>query len=135
MASMQILVVDDDPSIRRLVCAVLLRAGYSTDEAKNGDEAIAKLRESQYAAVVLDLMMPVRSGYEVIDFVSAGMPAMLPSVIVMTAAARTRIKEPLGASGVGRVLFKPFDINELLRLVQECAGDAGRTALLATGAD
>src|SRR6266849_10906051 len=59
-----VLVVDDDPSIRRMIVAALKRDGYVFCEAPNGKEALDLMRREQPNVVVLDLMMPVLSGWE-----------------------------------------------------------------------
>ncbi|HWN67048.1 MAG TPA: response regulator, partial [Haliangium sp.] len=63
----RILIVDDDDAIRALVVTVLRRRGYRLDTARNGLEALEKLKNCRYSLVVLDLMMPRMSGYDVLD--------------------------------------------------------------------
>ena len=103
-----ILVVEDDPAIRRLVSTLLKREGYEVDEAPHGGVAIEKLRERPYYAVILDLMMPVVSGFEVIDYMKQIDPARR-DVIVMTAAGH-RGTSQLDTSIVYTVLEKPFEM-------------------------
>jgi CheY-like chemotaxis protein len=116
------LVVDDDDSIRRLVSAVLRRQQYETDEARDGQEAIEKLARSKYDALFLDLMMPVRSGYEVLAFLRQ-QQLDHKCVVVMTAAGLRGTKE-LDMTLVSRVLNKPFNIVDVLEAAEECYGQA-----------
>ncbi|HEV8435171.1 MAG TPA: response regulator, partial [Thermoanaerobaculia bacterium] len=62
-----ILVVEDDPAIRRLVRMVLQRRGYQVETAEDGVEAVLKLGIGEYDAVILDLMMPNLDGFALID--------------------------------------------------------------------
>ncbi|HYO77491.1 MAG TPA: response regulator [Thermoanaerobaculia bacterium] len=117
--SAKFLIVDDDDGIRRLVSAVLRRQKYETDEARDGQEAIDKLSENNsYDALFLDLMMPIRSGYEVIAFLREQQPVR-KCVVVMTAAG-TRGPKDLDLSVIHRVLHKPFDIEDVLEAAAEC---------------
>jgi putative addiction module component (TIGR02574 family) len=62
-----VLVVDDDPNIRRMMVAALKRDGYTFAEAANGREALDSMRADKPDVVVLDLMMPVMSGWDVLQ--------------------------------------------------------------------
>ena len=66
-----VLVVDDDFAIRTLIAALLVRKDIAYDMAENGLEAIAKIRRNRYDAIVLDLMMPLSSGLDVIQYLRA----------------------------------------------------------------
>ncbi|HVR43072.1 MAG TPA: response regulator [Thermoanaerobaculia bacterium] len=98
-----VLVVDDDDAIRRFIVAVLSRSGYATREARNGDEAIALLEQDGFEAVLLDLMMPVRSGYEVIEFLRREHPGR-ECVVIMTAAG-TRGTSGIDRSSIHSILY------------------------------
>ncbi|HEV3484835.1 MAG TPA: response regulator, partial [Vicinamibacterales bacterium] len=54
----KVLVADDDQSIRQLVCTIVRREGLDVDCVADGEEAIEKLKEHEYAVILLDLMMP-----------------------------------------------------------------------------
>src|SRR5579884_523380 len=86
----RILVVDDDPAIRTLLFTILRRRGLSVDMAKHGGEAIERLGHCNYALVLLDLMMPVMNGWEVLDKITAMDPASRPAAILMTAGTEPR---------------------------------------------
>ena len=62
-----VLVVDDDPNIRKMIIAALRREGYEFAEAPNGKEALEIMRAQRPDVVVLDLMMPIVSGWEVLQ--------------------------------------------------------------------
>jgi CheY-like chemotaxis protein len=115
----RILVVDDDDAIRNLVERVLRREKYHVETARDGFEAIEKLAQNDYAAILLDLMMPRVDGHGVLRYLVEERPAPKPRVIVMTAnlaGAAEAERAPVTA----RVLPKPFDIHDLVRHVRDC---------------
>lgn len=112
----KLLVVDDDDAIRVMVTKILERVGYSVSSARDGQEAIEKLEEAPFDGMLLDLMMPRVDGFGVIEYLKAARPEFLRRVVVMTAftgAARDRV-DPSCA-----LLPKPFDVDELVDLVQK----------------
>jgi two-component system, OmpR family, response regulator ResD len=127
----RILVVDDDDAIRRLLITVLNRRGFSVDTARDGAAAVELLVSCRYALLLLDLMMPRLSGWEVIDFL-AGLPhGARPLVIVLTAGTEPR---PLSADVVTALIHKPFDVDLLADMVAACLstvedGDKSRDSL------
>ncbi|HEY0159860.1 MAG TPA: response regulator [Thermoanaerobaculia bacterium] len=114
-----ILVVEDDPAIRRLVSMVLARAGYRVDVAADGLEAVLKLGVCEYDVIVLDLMMPNLDGFTFISTFAREEPERLRRIIVTSAASPNVIKERMEGSPF-RVLPKPFDISELVSHVRSC---------------
>ena len=94
--------------------------------AENGLEAIAKIRRNRYDAIVLDLMMPLSSGFDAIHYLRAERKEMLHRTVVVTAAAE-RTLDQLDGDGVAAVLRKPFDIHELLSTIGACI-DVSRKA-------
>jgi CheY-like chemotaxis protein len=107
-----ILVVDDDRDIRECIAEVLEDEGFRVEQAENGCEAIAKLDRTRPSLVVLDLMMPVMSGWEFLDHKRQRSDVADVPVIVATAS----FSENVAAE---RVLRKPFEIDELVRAVRE----------------
>jgi CheY-like chemotaxis protein len=118
-AKHDILVVEDDPAIRRLVTMVLQRHGYRIDVAADGLEAVLKLGVSEYDVIVLDLMMPNLDGFTFLNTFAENDPARLRKVIVTSAASPAVIKERMVASPYA-VLPKPFDILDLANHVRSC---------------
>jgi CheY-like chemotaxis protein len=118
-SKMKVLVVDDDDAIRSMVERVLRREQFEVESARDGFEAIEKLARNNYAAVLLDLMMPRVDGHGVLRFLETERPAEKPWVIVMTANMQGA-SETADAKPVFRVLPKPFDISQLISHVKEC---------------
>jgi DNA-binding response OmpR family regulator len=114
-----VLVVEDDPAIRRLVTMVLQRQGYRTETASDGIEAVHKLGLSQYDVIVLDLMMPNLDGFALLGKLADSHPERLRSVIVTSAASPNLIRQRTKDHPF-MVLPKPFDIHELMAAVRSC---------------
>jgi CheY-like chemotaxis protein len=113
----KVLVVDDDPSIRRLVCDVLQAYGYSTVAAEDGFAALRMVQSEQPDCVVLDVMMPGLDGHAVLTRIrESDRGADLP-VIMLTAAADDAQAWQAWSEGVDYFLAKPFDPDELLRFL------------------
>jgi CheY-like chemotaxis protein len=115
-----VLVVDDDDAIRTLISRVLLRADFDVAQAGNGSEALAKLRARRFQTVVLDLMMPVMSGFEVVEYLRTNEDAGAPCIVVVSAAGE-RDLQTITSPLVRSVLRKPFDLPELLAAVEKCS--------------
>lgn len=116
-----VLIADDNEATCTLITA-LLRGEFVVEVANDGAEAIEKLRGRQYAAVLLDLLMPVADGYAVLDFLRAERPELLSRVIVLTASVGVRQIERVREYPVCRVIAKPFEVDALVNAVRDCAG-------------
>ena len=112
----RVLVVDDDDAIRALVSTILRRRGFQVDTASNGAEGLERIARGGYAVVLLDLMMPVVSGYEVIARIDA-MPPPRPLVLVLSAGVAPANINPEIVTGL---VAKPFDIDLLAETVSAC---------------
>jgi DNA-binding response OmpR family regulator len=120
-----ILVVEDDPAIRRLVVMVLQRRGYQVETAADGIEAVLKLGIGEYDAIILDLMMPHLDGFDLIDTLAANDPQRLKRIIVTSAASPAVIQSRMRDSKPFDILPKPFDIEDLQRRVRACVEQEG----------
>jgi CheY-like chemotaxis protein len=114
-----VLVVDDDPSIRRMIVAALKRDGYVFHEAPNGKEALELMRREHPNVVVLDLMMPVLSGWDVLQ-ARALEPDLKKIPVIIISANRAPEVATAVDKGICAFLPKPFDIGALSALVRSC---------------
>lgn len=112
----RVLIADDDPAIRNLIRMLLLRNDFDVSEARDGAEAIDLLSSERFDAVVLDLMMPRKSGYEVVEFMKRNRQSEC-SIVVVTAAGPLASVE-LDTSRLAAIVTKPFDLYELVRIVR-----------------
>ena len=119
--TVSILVVDDDPSIRKMVVAALRRqdSAYTFAEAGNGREALDVMRDQNPDVVVLDLMMPIVSGWEVLRERADDDELRKIPVIVVSANRDPEVATAVQA-GICAFLPKPFDIGALSALVRSC---------------
>lgn len=120
-----VLVVDDDPSIRKMVIAALKRdpVGYTFAEAGNGRDALDVMREQRPDVVVLDLMMPIVSGWDVLRERAGDRDLRGIPVIVVSANRDPELATAMQA-GICAFLPKPFDIGALSALVRSCVSPA-----------
>lgn len=109
--SAKILVVDDEPAIRRLLRNTLTRAGYAVVEAGDAREALRQAASEHPSAVLLDLGLPDRDGLGLIPLLRAHGDA-----VVVVVSARDAVDEKVTALDIGADDFvsKPFDTDELL---------------------
>ncbi len=111
----RLLIVDDEPSIRRVLQALLAREGYDVELAVDGAQAIAQLGERQYHAVVTDLKMPGIGGLELLSWVRANDPGL--PVIMITAHGTVDSAVEALKLGAADYISKPFDQDELRQIV------------------
>src|SRR5579884_1805149 len=117
MTAFHILIVDDDPGIRRLLIAVLRRQLYETSEATNGLEALAQMRALRPDLVIMDLVMPLMSGWDVLRE-RAEDPALLRiPILVVSASNILSAGAALLAQHVSGVIAKPFDLDRIVATV------------------
>lgn len=114
-----ILIVEDDEPTQKLLRAVLLRCGYASDVASNGRQAIALLQTKQYAAVVLDLMMPEVGGQDVVAFLGG---TASPTPVIICSAAGPAALRGFDPNVVRAIVRKPFDIDEIVAVVASVTG-------------
>lgn len=125
----RILVVDDDDAIRTLLFTVLRRRGFKVDVARNGVEAVERCAACAYAVVLLDLMMPRMSGWEVLETLAREPMQTRPVVLVLTAGLEPR---NLDTTLVAGMMHKPFDIDLLIDTVAGCLASLGSRVQSAT---
>jgi DNA-binding response OmpR family regulator len=117
-----VLCADDDEDILSLVSLRLQRAGFEVVTAIDGDEAVEVARTRQPALAVLDVMMPKRTGYEVLAELR-GDPALREMKVILLSA---RVQEGDVArgmdAGADAYLAKPFKAQDLVAKVQELLG-------------
>src|SRR5579864_7683350 len=110
MTLARILIADDDASIRRLLIVSLRRRGYRVVEARNGREALAEMRSGHADLVLLDLMMPEVSGWDVLRERSTDPSLQRIPVIVITATNERNAAAALLVP-VDAIVAKPFDLD------------------------
>jgi len=115
MSAGRILVVDDDPQIRRVMRVTLTAQGYEVDDARSGDEALEKLRERQSDLVLLDMNMPGLSGIETCRLIRADSEI---GIIMLTVRDGEADKVEALDAGADDYVTKPFRTPELLARIR-----------------
>jgi DNA-binding response OmpR family regulator len=134
---MSVLLVEDDPALSRLLIAILGRVGVHADLVGRGDAAIEAIDADgdHYGAILLDLMLPVVSGFEILERMAATKPHLLNRVLVLTAVSNVELEKISCTARPRRIIRKPFDLTELRTAVLDCvsafpvpgpAGEASR---------
>ena len=112
------LIAEDDEALRRMMVTLLRPLDIDIDEARDGVEAVQRLREHPYDVVIVDLMMPRGDGYSVIRYLEEKQP---DGRAIIASAVQGEELAGLARSNVVRgVLSKPFDIQEFSGRVREC---------------
>jgi CheY-like chemotaxis protein len=117
-----ILCADDDDDILSLVALRLERAGYRVERASDGERALELARELHPDVVVLDVMMPRRTGPEVIELLRADPQTSGMRMVLLSARVQQGDIEHGLEAGADAYLPKPFRANELVELVQRLLG-------------
>ena len=120
-----VLVVDDEAALAAAVCAALQDAGYTVEQASDGEEALQRVQSRQFDLVVCDLKMPRVDGKTFYGMLVAARPAMASRVVFVTGdVAGTDAETCLEETGC-RWLAKPFRLTDLVRTAREVLAERG----------
>ncbi len=124
----RVLVAEDDPAIADLIAYNVEQAGYEVTVAADGVEALRKLREDPPDLLILDLLLPLQSGWQVLREMRSRRGSRLTTlpVLIVSALACNRLQGEIARMGAQRLLGKPFAVKDLCRAVGELL-DASRT--------
>jgi len=116
-----ILIVDDDASLRQLLELVLTSQGYNVKVAEHGADAIPIVEATKFDLIYLDIMMPVMDGVEFLTWFRKR-DATTP-VIAFTSLVRHEIKEKLESINVTGILYKPAAFENILEVTAKIIGN------------
>lgn len=122
MTQRTILVVDDEPFICRSLTFVLRKDNYRVLEARNGEEALAVIREQRPDLVFLDVMMPKINGFQVTEQVRADPTLANVKIILLTAKGQESDREVGKSAGANDYMTKPFSPTRILDRAREILG-------------
>jgi DNA-binding response OmpR family regulator len=124
MSPMKVLIADDEPNILISLEFLMKREGHQVLVARTGSEALATIQRERPALVLLDVMMPGKSGYEVCQAVRADESLAGVKILMLTAKGRdTDVAQGLGVGADG-YMTKPFSTRELAERVRQMLGTA-----------
>jgi DNA-binding response OmpR family regulator len=113
-----IFIVDDDPDVRELVQYKLLQQGHDVQSAADGQEALRLVPDAKPALLLLDVMMPGISGFDVLTKLRADETTKSLPIIMLTAKAETDDVERGLVLGANDYMIKPFSPRELMNRIQ-----------------
>jgi DNA-binding response OmpR family regulator len=120
--SQKILIADDEPNILISLEFLMKREGYEVVLARDGQEALDAIERERPALVLLDVMMPVKTGFDVCSEVRASETLRDTVILMLTAKGRdTDVAKGL-ALGANAYMTKPFSTKELVQKVREMVG-------------
>jgi DNA-binding response OmpR family regulator len=115
----RVLIVEDEPDLAWVEQFNLETEGYEVEWAPEGRAALSALEDFKPHVIVLDLMLPHVDGWAVLERAQEIPSKLRPKVIVVSAVAGMEDKMRAEHMGVGQFLAKPFDMDDLLRMVEE----------------
>ena len=120
----RILVVDDTPANVKLLVDVLTAKGYTVSSAPNGEEALVRIAVQEPDLVLLDIMMPGLSGYDVCRKIRANPATALLPVVLCTSLDPKQERINGIEAGADDFIPKPINLKEFLETVRRMLGDA-----------
>lgn len=141
MSAGRILVVDDEPQIRRVMRTTLVANGYEMAEARTGEAALEMIRNNRFDLVLLDMNMPGRSGLETCRAIRDLRPGTDLAIIVLTIRGAEKDKVEALDAGADDYITKPYSTPELLARIRAAlrrtplAPDSAPTRLVLEGAE
>lgn len=129
--TMHVVLVEDELNIAEAIRFLLGREGWRVEMLANGASAFEVIRRAQPDLVVLDVMLPGRTGFEILADLRADPECADLPVLMLTARGQARDREMATKAGVSRFMTKPFSNAELLEAVCELTTDIAPPATLA----
>lgn len=116
----KVFVAEDEAALRFLLSETLVHEGYQVEESADGQEAVEKLQIETYDLIILDYMMPEKTGVEVCSWLrKTSNPNQQTPVILLTAKAQEKDRQMALKSGVNAYITKPFSPLKLLEVMEE----------------
>ncbi|MFY0679492.1 MAG: response regulator [Thalassovita sp.] len=114
-----VLVIEDEPNIIEAISFILSRDGWSVDTHSNGHDAVDVVRGKNPDLVILDVMLPGKSGYDILSELRESEATQDLPVLMLTARGQTKDRELAQRIGVSRFMTKPFSNAEILEALRE----------------
>lgn len=116
----RILIIDDSPTLRKVLSYLLKKKNIDTDLAQNGREGLEKIESRSYDLVILDMNMPVMGGIEVLKYLKKKEDFRIP-ILILT--ANNEVRDQGLALGASYFLTKPFRPRSILESIGEIFGE------------
>jgi DNA-binding response OmpR family regulator len=115
----RILLAEDEEILRMLIADTLEDEDYLIDEAEDGQEALSSIAKNEYDLIILDYMMPVLTGLEVIKQVRADLKKQDVKILMLSAKSQKSEQDNVLKAGANYFMAKPFSPSELLVKIGE----------------
>lgn len=131
MSQKHVLLIEDEPHIAEAIRFILTRAGWCVAHEPSGTRAVERIVEAQPDAIILDLMLPGRSGLEILTELRALSGFTDLPVLMLSARGQGRDREAAVRAGATEFLAKPFANGDVLAALERITGATGgsRTAV------
>ncbi|MCZ4352980.1 response regulator [Roseovarius aestuarii] len=118
----QVLLIEDEPNIIEAISFILSRDGWQVKTHSNGRDAVDVVRARRPDLVILDVMLPGRSGFDILTDIRNSDDLAATPVLMLTARGQRKDRELAEQGGVNRYMTKPFSNSEMLSAVRELVG-------------
>ncbi len=120
--SKRVLIIEDEPNIIEAISFILSRDGWHVDSHSNGHDAVSVVRARAPDLVILDVMLPGRSGYEILTDLRAQPETQDLPVLMLTARGQARDRELAERAGASRFMTKPFSNADVIDALNALVG-------------
>ncbi|MFS0820379.1 response regulator transcription factor [Bacillus sp. 1P02SD] len=120
----KILLAEDEEVLRMLIADTLEDEGYTIVEAADGGEAVDLLETNHYDLIILDYMMPVYTGLEIIEKIRTAETNQHSKILMLSAKSQSYEQEKIKQAGADYFMAKPFSPMNLLELVEEILNES-----------
>ena len=117
----QVLLIEDEPNIIEAISFILSRDGWSVATHANGETAVEAVRRHAPDALILDVMLPGKSGYDILHDLRADPATQGLPVLMLTARGQKKDREMADKLGVTKFMTKPFSNAEVLAALRDMA--------------
>jgi DNA-binding response OmpR family regulator len=115
----RVLLIEDEPNIIEAISFILSRDGWEVATHSNGHTALEAIKDRAPDVIILDVMLPGRSGYEILGDIRANNDTKVLPVLMLTARGQTKDREMAEAAGASMFMTKPFSNADVLNAVKE----------------
>ena len=118
----RVLLIEDEPNIIEAISFILSRDGWTVHTHSDGETALDRVRAGTPDLVILDVMLPGRSGFDILRDLREGDDTRALPVLMLTARGQTKDRELAERLGATRFMTKPFSNSDVLDTVREMVG-------------
>ncbi|MBU3259443.1 MULTISPECIES: response regulator [Roseovarius] len=114
----KVLLIEDEPNIIEAVSFILSRDGWNVKTHSNGHDALEAVRNRQPDLIILDVMLPGKSGFDILQEIRADSELTKTPVLMLTARGQEKDRDMAEKAGASRYMTKPFSNAEVLEVVR-----------------